>query len=895
MPQHQEHSIREVIAGFDAWAPLPALLDYQSGALDGWSYGELRDQVRALSAGLIERGIGRGKAVAILAPNSRQWVAACLAVIDAGAVAVPLDSQLDRDSLAHVLSDAAVDLVLTTGAVLAELRALGTAAAVVRLDAAEGEAEGWQALRATAEVQRPALEPGDTAVMFYTSGTTGPPKGVPLSHRNLLFQLETLCELRLMSQGERLLLPLPLHHVYPFVVGMLGALALGVAVVFPRSLTGPHVLQALREGEVATVIAVPRFYDALVAGIEARVRARGRLAAKLFAALLAASIRLRRSFGLSLGCRLFRPLHKEFGRKLRLLASGGAALDPALAWKLEGLGWTVSTGYGLTETAPLLAMLPPGDWHFDSAGKAVPGVELRIAQDGREGDERRGEIQARGPNVFAGYHNLPDRSARAFTADGWFRTEDRGSLDRAGYLQVHGRAATLLVTEAGENIDLEKLEAAYQASPLIREIGVLQDAGRLVAVVVPESHELRRRDVAEVTEALRRAIRARSAELPSYGRLADFVIDREALARTRLGKIRRPQLDQRFQALKSEAAAPGAPIRLDEMAAEDRALLEDPQAKGIWDWLVARYPERRLTPDSSLLLDLGIDSLEWINLTLDIERRTGVELSEGVTARVESVRDLLQEVVAEPGEAALRADPIDQPESYLTAEHRRWLIALSPVEAGLAWLLYQLNRLLMRGLFRLRVEGLEQLPSEGGFLLTPNHQSLLDPLIVAAALPYPVLRRSYFAGWTGIAFANPLYRLLCRLAQAFPVEHERAAFSSLALAAMVLRRDRNLIWFPEGARSLDGELQPFKAGIGLLLAKFPRPVVPALIEGSFAALPRGKRLPRLRRLSITLGPAIAAEQLAAGDGDERPELRIAQALQDEVAKLQQRASDADPG
>jgi long-chain acyl-CoA synthetase len=304
------------------------------------------------------------------------------------------------------------------------------------------------------------------------------------------------------------------------------------------------------------------------------------------------------------------------------------------------------------------------------------------------------------------------------------------------------------------------------------------------------------------------------------------------------------------------------------MAPADRALLTDPRARAVWDWLAARHPDRPLSPESSLTLDLGVDSLDWMVLTLEIQQRTGVALREATTARIESVRDLLQAVAAGNGrgDAAL-ADPVHHPGRYLTPEALRWLAPLSRWQRGLAWGLYWVNRLVLRSVFRLRVDGVRHLPRDRPFVLTPNHQSVLDPFVIAAALPYDVLRRSAFAGWTGIAFANPVFRFVCRLAHVFPIDHEAAAFSSMALGAEALRRDMGLIWFPEGARSLDGSLQPFRPGIGALLAAYPRPAVPARITGTFAAMPRGARLPRLCRLAMTFGePRDAAELARAGEG-----------------------------
>ncbi|HSR72645.1 MAG TPA: AMP-binding protein, partial [Kiloniellales bacterium] len=375
----RDGTLRRVVDALPGFGDSPAVLTLSGEQTTHLSYRALSDQIARLGAGLIERGLEKGGRVAILAPNGPAWIAVCLAVVDAGGIVVPIDSALDEDSLRHVLADSAPRLAFVGTEERERVESLlPQGCRMIALDG-EDDSPDWQSVMNAEPAERPALEPEDPAVLFYTSGTTGPPKGVPLSHRNLLFELHGLLDIGLMAPGERLLLPLPLHHVYPFVVGMLASLIYGVGIVLPQSMTGPHIVQAIRACDVATVIGVPRLYDALLSGVIARVEESGWAPRLLFRGLLRISRSARRRLGLRLGSRLFRALHRRIGPRLRLLASGGAALDEDLAWSLEALGWTVATGYGLTETAPLLTIVAPGDTRFDTAGKPIPGVEVRIA------------------------------------------------------------------------------------------------------------------------------------------------------------------------------------------------------------------------------------------------------------------------------------------------------------------------------------------------------------------------------------------------------------------------------------------------------------------------------------------------------------------------------------
>jgi long-chain acyl-CoA synthetase len=851
-----------MIDGLSALGGRPVLVAFGEQGVESWSYRELAGRVRLLALGLRGVGVERGDHVAIVCGNRPEWVAACLAVISAGAVVVPVDVQIGDDALGHVLVDSGAGHVFTTADQAGRLENLRDVAPskLILLDVDEEDGRSWRCLPAGGDEDPPGLQAGDGAALFYTSGTTGAAKGVPLSHANLAFQIDSLLGADLVSEEDRVLLPLPLHHVYPFVMGMLTPLAAGLPIILPQSLTGPQLVRALREGEATLIVGVPRLYGALYSGIEERIGSGRRLAAALFRHGVDLLAGVRRLTGLNVGRIDLRPLRRQFGPRLRVLASGGAALDPDLAWKLEGMGWRVAIGYGLTETSPLLTLNPPDGTKLGSVGRAIPGVEIIIDPSTvpQEGDRsgtshREGEILTRGPNIFSGYRNRPEETGKVFD-DGWFRTGDLGYFDD-GYLYVTGRVSTLIVTPGGKNVQPEDVEGAYLKHHLIREIGVLQRDGRLVAVIVPETDDVPQGE--GMNPAMRQAIEDCSKRLPSYQRISDYAISREPLEYTRLGKLRRHVLAERYDRARGGAEnrdeMPAGPVELEEMSEEDRALLQDPASSDVWALLADRFPDRRLAPDTSPQLDLGIDSLGWVNLTLEIGERTGVELREEAIGRIGTVRDLLLEVASGADRTTHRASPLERPEEVLDDSQLRWLRPLGRTASVIARVMFLLNRAIMRGLFRLRAEGLENLPDGGQFIIAPNHVSYLDAFVVAAALPQDVLRRTYWAGWTGAAFGNPLSRLISRLAQVIPVDPERAGLSSLAFGAAVLARGQNLVWFAEGERSRTGSLQPFKPGVGMLLDHYPVPVVPVFIRGTYEAMPRGRFLRRLENVTVTFG------------------------------------------
>jgi long-chain acyl-CoA synthetase len=857
------------------------------------SYAELDQQSAALAAGLLSRGLKRGDHVLLLAPNSPDWLTACVALLRAGLVPVPVDSQTAAEDLEHIVRDCRAGWAFTNASGAARIRSLEVAGdvTIVRLDDDGGDGEaGWRELATGSDGAAAAVGAGDTAIIFYTSGTSGPPKGVPLTHRNIVSNLDALLSLEIVHENDCVLLPLPLHHVYPLVVGLMTPLLMGMTVVVPSSLVGQNFFAALGQGKPSILLGVPRLHEALCTAIEQRFNAKGRAVGALFGGLLRFAIACREKLHLPIGVPLFWIVRRGVGPRLRMIISGGSALDPGITAKLEGLGFGVAWGYGLTETSPILTFRSADMRGADHIGRPLPGVEIRIAEP--EAQFEFGELQAQGPNVFAGYLNLPDKTEAAFTSDGWFRTGDLGSVDSSGHIRLRGRATSMIVMPGGENVDPEKVERQLERSAAIREIGVLEHDGQLAGVAVPAPELLRDVSGDDVEQRLRSEVARLSRDLPSYQRPNRVVIDLSPLPRTRLGKLRRRELAARFLELAEHKPADGATASFDraKLSPLDRELLEDRVASLVWDWLAEKFDGQVLTPDTHLQIDLGIDSLEWLNLTLEIRNRAGIELTDEAIARIETVRDLLQEAAGSKQAAGLSGDVVallKEPDAMLSDEERGWLEPRSGLLGMLDPVAVAAARLVMRLFFRFRASGLENLPAASPYVIAPNHLSSLDPIAVVAALGLARFRETFWGGWVGILFRTRLSSALSHAMRILPVEPRAGPLSNLALAGGVLCRRKNLVWFPEGARSLSGTLQRFRPGIGLLLlANDDVPVVPVWIEGTGAALPPGRLWPRMAAVTMRFGPPCSVPELEAEGSGESREEKIANALQARVAALQ---------
>ncbi|HEX4889678.1 MAG TPA: AMP-binding protein [Alphaproteobacteria bacterium] len=856
----------------------PAIIAFQADGKQTVSFRELAGRIRGLSSDLSRQGLQRGGPVLLIGPNSPEWIISYFGILLAGGLPVPLDAQSGPQDVARVAADCGARRVFTARSHVDSLRALITNLPLeVNVWDAAGTPDykpGASQIAPECPVVLPRLSADDAASLLYTSDTTGTPKAVLLTHRNLMSNVKALATAVLAGPDDRVLLPLPLHHAYPFTAGLLGCLATGATLVFPAGVSGPQLVGALQMSRATVLVGVPRLYAALFDGIEARAHRQGPLARLAFGPLLTVSIAFRRALGLRIGRVIFHRLHREIAPALRLLASGGAKLDETLAWKLEGLGWEVLCGYGLTETAPIVSFNPRGRARIGSAGRLLPGVKVRIAA---AAGEQTGEILVRGPNVFAGYRNNPQATAASFTGDGWFKTGDLGWMDRDGYLHVTGRIKEVIVLADGKNVMPEEVEGAYAASPLIREVAIFERDGRIVALVVPDEEGVLRRGAARVDRLLRETIEDVSQRLPPYQRLAEYRLTRTSLPRTHLGKIRRFLLPELYA--RAESGAP--PVVPEELPESDRRLLAGEPVNHVWAWLGVRFAGHPLSLDASPQLDLHIDSLEWVALTLEIHDRFGIALSQDALGRVVTMRDLLNEVAVAASASTTRSTDLMQ----VRATEARWLSPPSGALRALGWFLYALNKLLMRGLFGLRVEGLENLPAGGPFIIAPNHASYLDGLAIGAAVPWRLLHLTRWAGWTGILFAGAGMRLFSRAVRVFPVDPDRDPAGGFALALATLAQGAVLIWFPEGRRSPDGTIQPFMPGIGSLIQRSGAKAMPTLIQGSFEALPRRRWLPRLHRIIVTFGaPHDAAELEALGMGDSSA-VRIASGLRNAVLAL----------
>ncbi|MFQ3623546.1 MAG: AMP-binding protein, partial [Acetobacteraceae bacterium] len=365
-------TLRDLVDSLARFGDRPALLHVRGGETAALGFAETGRRALALAGALAARGVGRGDPVLLFGPNSADWVVVRLALGALGAVAAALDELTTDEELRVLVPDSGAKLAFCATAHAPRLAAVDPSLALVTLDRADGLPH-WSDWAEGETADLPPISPEDPMMLVTTSGTTGRPKSFLLTHANVLHNVRALAAQGIVTEADRALLPLPLHHVYPLTVGILTPFAVGTTVVLPESVTGPQIVQALKAGRCTVMVAVPRLYAALLNGLMARVQAQPWAKRQAFRALFALSMLLRRRFGLRVGRRLFGSIHRSLAPDLWLMASGGAAFEAEVIWPLEALGWQVLSGWGLAETASILTNNHKDRARIGSEGFPLPG------------------------------------------------------------------------------------------------------------------------------------------------------------------------------------------------------------------------------------------------------------------------------------------------------------------------------------------------------------------------------------------------------------------------------------------------------------------------------------------------------------------------------------------
>jgi long-chain acyl-CoA synthetase len=861
------------------------------------SFAELSRMAVQARARLAAKGLGPGDRCVILAENDARWCAAFLGILEIGAVAVPLDTNYAPKQIARLLQDSGARLLLASARMETVAR---QAAAQAGTGGGAGAActvllLGGEQAQAAEAPPCPAVRE-DAAVILYTSGTTSDPKGVVLTHGNLLAELEGILRTIWLDEQDVILGVLPLYHALALVANLVLPLSIGARVVYLETLNTTELLRALEERGITALCCVPQFFYLIHERVRQQVAAAGGIKRAAFGMMLRLNAMLRRA-GINLGPRLFARVHRALGPRMRLLVTGGSKFDPATGRELYAMGFNIVQAYGLTECTGGATVTRPGDPAVDTVGQPIWGVEVKLGPREETAEEGAidGEVMIRGPVVMPGYFNRPDATADALR-DGWLLTGDLGVIDARGRVRITGRKKEIIVLSSGKNVYPEEVEAHYLHSPYIKELCVMgrerpgePAAERLHAVVVPNQDVMRERKVLNMREVLRFEMESMGVALPSHKRVQSLEVWTEDLPRTTTRKLKRFEIAARAR---ERAAVESAAV-----TAAGRAEGARPHSESDAAWSALPEVERALEaiahagkltgpvhPDANIELEMGLDSMERVELLTHLEEMFGTTVTEEVRQKIYTVRELVEAVLPKEGGPAGAAARAGDAWGRLLAAGPGGVPEDDPLFQGLlevrtlTWIaLFVAARILRavgRILFGLRISGVQNFPREGAFLLSPNHQGFLDMFLLAGALPWHVFQRMFFVGASEY-YATPLRRRVARAVHVIPVDPDSNLVRAMQAGAFGLRHGKVLVLFPEGERSVDGEIKTFKKGAAILSLHLRAPIVPVAIRGSFEFWPRARGfqwsrcLPGQGRIRIAIGrPIPPPEPLAAG-GDRR--------------------------
>lgn len=789
----------------------PALSTHRGLRDRTWSYRRLRHSAAGIARYLRrDLGLEPGTPVVVWAPNSPELVATYFGVMMARLILVPIDAMATPDFVARVAETTHAGLIVSAFPVTDDVSARRVGVGDLPFEAGGPPLDG-----------HPSVE--DVAEVVFTSGTTGTPKGVILTHGNIVANVESALQL-VPQRPLRLVSLLPLSHMLEQTVGLYAPLVLGSTIAYPTSRRAPVLLKVMRRHAVTALVLVPQALELMARDIEREVIRRGQAVQWDRAHRLAVRLpmRLRRM--------LFQRIHRGLGGHLDFVVCGGARLAPELAELWERLGVRVVEGYGATECSPIVAANTYRDRRSGTVGGPVRDVEVRLSDDG--------EVMVKGPNVSPGYWEDAAATQRAFDRGGWYHTGDLGEWDGEGRLRLTGRLVNRIVLASGLNVYPEDVERILCDEPEIDDcivVSLPDQAGNasVHAAIIP-SAAAAAGSHAGVADGVRRA----GTRLASHQRVTGFTMwPDDDFPRTNLLKVKRHEVVAALRA-GAEVVRSSVPERTapgDETLERVRALLA---AAGHAD-------AASTTRASDLTADVGLDSLGRVELAVLLEDELGLDVEEVELAELETV-DALCALIE-------RSEHRPPPPSFpMWPRHPAARIGRSLLQGSLVFLLH---RVAARPFL---VDGREHVDGLGGpVLLIANHTSHLDTPSILRALPRSLRVRTAIAAAADYFYRSRWLGAVATLALGtFPFSREGGVRASLERCGELADDGWSVLIYPEGTRSTTGALASFRSGIGLLAAELDIPVVPIGVSGTHAVWPKGSRRPRPGPVSVRIGEPI---------------------------------------
>ncbi len=859
------------------FAPAMTIKDFHKAAIitpsHEVSYAELMQYIKGyamLMKGALYDGVsasGTKKKVLIFSENNEEWVYAFFAIWYNGDIAVTVDATATVSDVAYIMKDSGADAIWvssTTESVARE--AVAQAGIDIRMFAIAGVEKSTEPVEAEMvfEADPNATTPLEkTALIIYTSGTTGSPKGVMLSYENLEANIRSVSdEVPIFNVERRTLMLLPVHHVLPLMGSVIAPITRGGGIAICPTMTGPDIMNMLCKGQIAIFIGVPRLWQTLYTGIKKKIDEKW-ITRTLFNICYRLQNRTLSRF-------IFQSVHKKMGGHLDYCVSGGAALDREIGYGLKALGLDVLEGYGMTETAPIIAFTRPGDYIPGCSGKPLPSVEVKVVD---------GELCTKGDNLMLGYYNRPEEMAQVIDKDGFLHTGDLASIDAEGRVYITGRTKEIIVLSNGKNVQPNEIEFQIEKfDTYVKEAAVTENADQLVAIIVPNVNVNVNGNGQSIEQLLKeRVIQPYNRSVENYKKVMKIVVFDGDLPRTKLDKLQRFKLKEIVN-----ANGNGNGNRNGNGNGNGNGNVHlTPVEAAVTKFIAAeKHCDVRLT--DHVETDLALDSLDKVSLQSFIEETFGVSINADEMADFSSVADMCKHITDESNgndngngnetlatidwhdiltntAAGSRAcDATAGTPTTATAPTAQSAPAALPSTKGIHAFMHSLYAKLFNAYFRssnrLTIKGMENVPAEGPAIIAPNHQSYFDGALAVCGMSWKGVRDYYFYATEDHVNTNGR-RWMAKRHNVIIMERKNLKTSILKMAE-VLQADKRVVIFPEGSRTFDGSLSSFRKTFAILAKELNVPIVPVCIKGAYEAMPRGRVLPTPHHITVEYLPQV---------------------------------------
>ncbi|HMT06775.1 MAG TPA: AMP-binding protein [Pyrinomonadaceae bacterium] len=834
----------------------------RNGRKEQYTFDDVRELTYCAAGFFAKNEITTNNRVILFSNNMPEWGMTYFGILKAGATAIPIDPASTVAEIVAFAKAGEASAIAISPKLAAENPELKKALAEAfssneEADKSVGAPSIWtfddifEMKSETEEAKRNALLPAkvhanNIASLIFTSGTTGTPKAVMLSHKNFVNMISMLSSVLEMDLTDGVLSVLPMHHTFEFSAGFLTPFSNGTQITYLNELTAEDLARTIENSHVTGLVGVPALWEMLHRRIKTRLRERGDWIADLADNMIEFNAWIRDNTPFNLGPIVFFPIHQGMGGKMRYLISGGSALSEKVQKDLHGLGFTVLEGYGLTESSPVLTVARPGNKMLKgSVGKPLPGVEVKIDSPDENGV---GEVLARGQNVMVGYYNN-EAATEAVLQDRWLKTGDLGRIDDEGNLFIVGRSKDVIIDSNGKNIYPDEIEDLYGKSPFIKELSVVglpdDDGGeKIAALVVPDYEHDISLTRSEANKQVELHFREVSAGIAFFKRVKVLHVTPFELPRTATRKVKRPEVVEMLQTLEDRAKSKTKTVV--EAKGDDNA---------VWIRKIVASVSNRPLSDVAMedkLADLGFDSLMFVELQAAVEDAGGRVLSPDTLNEVQSVRELLTAVNRVDKSKKLA----DEPRVEEKKEEEEIYIPSLVRKVGNAVVDFAQDTL-YSNVLNTSIEGESNVPQHVNFIVAPNHTSHIDTGLVKRALGKDVAEQTVAVAAADYWFDTKYKRAyMNNFTTLVPIERTGSLRQSLRHVTQILNDGYNALIFPEGGRQESGQIAEFKPIIGYLALNQKIGILPIYIWGTYDAFPKGMIIPPTSSIGAKVGAKV---------------------------------------